>query len=117
MSVISWNCHGLGSPRVLQFLKEITLQKRPNYIFLCGTLCRRKIVEKVRAMLNFDGLISVDAAGHSRGIAFLWRNKDEVSLSSLNKNHIDVVVSTKEGNKYRLTGVYGEPDRSKRHEI
>lgn len=59
-------------------------------------------------------MISVDASGHSGGLALLWRNKDEISLSAFNKNHIDVSVSTKKGLKYRLTGIYGEPDRSKR---
>lgn len=49
-------------------------------------------------------------------MTLLWRNKEEVLFSSFNKNHIDVQVSTKEGHRYRLTGIYGEPDRSKRKE-
>lgn len=67
-------------------------------------------------MLGFDGMIAVEANGHSGGIALLWRNKDEVSLNSISKNHIDVNVSTKEGLSYRLTGIYRELDRSKRQE-
>ena len=116
MSIISWNCHGLGTPWAFQFLKEIVLQKKPNYVFLCETICKKETVEKARISLGFEGMITVEARGHSGGIALLWRHKDEVSLSSFNKNHIDVIVSTKEGIKYRLTGVYGEPDRSKREE-
>ncbi|XP_074373986.1 uncharacterized protein LOC141714363 [Apium graveolens] len=61
-------------------------------------------------------MVSVDATGHSGGLAFLWRNKDEVSLCSLNKNHIDVMVTMNSNTIFRLTGVYGEPDRSKRQE-
>lgn len=61
-------------------------------------------------------MISVDINDHSGGLALLWRNKEKISLCSFNKNHIDVIVSTKEGHKYRLIGVYGEPDRSKQHE-
>ncbi|XP_074346885.1 uncharacterized protein LOC141685694 [Apium graveolens] len=36
-----------------------------------------------------------------------------VTLRSYSKNHIDVDITTRESIKYRLTGIYGEPDRSK----
>lgn len=35
-------------------------------------------------------------------------------MTSYSKNHIDVLVESKGRNKYRLTGIYGEPDRAKR---
>uniref|UniRef100_A0A803PTF4 Uncharacterized protein n=1 Tax=Cannabis sativa TaxID=3483 RepID=A0A803PTF4_CANSA len=34
MSLLSWNCRRLGNPQVVQFLKEIVFQKKPNVIFL-----------------------------------------------------------------------------------
>lgn len=61
-------------------------------------------------------MVVVEARGHSGGIALLWRNKDEVTLCSYSKNHIDVIVLPQDGMKYRLTGVYGEPDRSRRED-
>lgn len=67
-------------------------------------------------MLNFEGMVAVDSQDHSGRVALLWRNKNEVSLKSFNKNHVDVNVSTTQGQHYHLTGVYGEPDRSKRKE-
>lgn len=35
-------------------------------------------------------------------------------MLSYSTNHIDVIIETKGWNKYRLTGLYGEPDRTKR---
>ncbi|XP_074326914.1 uncharacterized protein LOC141664858 [Apium graveolens] len=67
-------------------------------------------------MLGFEGAIAVDSQGHSGGLAFLWRNKEDVILLSLSKNHIDVLIEMKGVQKYRLTGIYGEPDRTKRME-
>ncbi|XP_074342035.1 uncharacterized protein LOC141679431 [Apium graveolens] len=61
-------------------------------------------------------MVTVESYGQSGGVALLWRNKDEVVLKSLNKNHIDVVIKSKGGLEYRLTGIYGEPDMSKRKE-
>ncbi|XP_074342605.1 uncharacterized protein LOC141680216 [Apium graveolens] len=61
-------------------------------------------------------MVIVETQGHSGGIAFLWRNKDEVNLNSYSKNHIDLTIHNKPGQLYRVTGVYGEPDRRKRSE-
>lgn len=72
MSLISWNCHGLGTPWASQFLKKIVLQKKPSYIFLCETICRDELVDRVRKSLGFKGMIAVAANGHSGGLAFLW---------------------------------------------
>lgn len=50
-------------PWALQFLKEMVLQKFPNFIFLCETICRQSVVERVRTALGFEGMIVVDASG------------------------------------------------------
>lgn len=57
-------------------------------------------------------MVAFDAHGHSGGFALLWRYKEEVSLFSLGKNHIDVGIKCENMAEYRLTGVYGEPNRS-----
>lgn len=71
MSILSWNCRGIGTPWADQFLKEIILQKRPNFIFLCETLCKKDKIEKIQKYLGFDGLIVVEAQGHSGGLTFI----------------------------------------------
>lgn len=58
----------------------------------------------------------METQGLSGGVAMLWRYKDKVSLSTYNKNHIDVAIRNKEGDNFRLRGIYGEPDRRERHE-
>ncbi|XP_074377891.1 uncharacterized protein LOC141719411 [Apium graveolens] len=116
MSILSWNCHGLGTPWAFQFLKEFVLQKRPDFIFLSEILCKQVTVEKFQQAVNFEGKMVVETQGHSGGIALLWRFQNEVTLRTFNKNHIDVFVKNKDGDEFRLTGVYGEPDRQKRKE-
>ncbi|KAL8121460.1 hypothetical protein AgCh_018259 [Apium graveolens] len=59
-------------------------------------------------------MVVVETQGHSGGIVFLWRHKEETTLKSYNKNHIDLQIVRKNGEEYRMTGVYGEPDRRKR---
>lgn len=63
MSVLSWNCHGLGTPWAYQFLKDLTCQKKPNFIFLIEILYNNKRVETVRNSLNFGGAFTVETQG------------------------------------------------------
>ena len=47
--------------------------------------------------------------GKSGGLAMLWKRDVEVELRWKGRMHIDVNVTEKDGFKWRLTGVYGEP--------
>lgn len=114
MNVLSWNCRGIGLPSNIQFLKDVVRQERPNFVFLCETKDNKGKLERVRRALGFDGLIVVDAIGKSGGLALLWRIKDQVKLNNLSKHHIDVEISVDDKAKWRLTGLYGEPDRQQR---
>lgn len=116
MSTLSWNCRGLGTPWAIQFLTETVFQKKPSIVFLCETLCKKDIVEKVRSLIRFDGAFSVDMEGRSGGLAMFWKNQDEIQLLSYSRHHIEVEVSMKDWSKFRLIGIYGEPDRAKLRE-
>lgn len=71
-------------------------------------------MKKVKNSLGFEGMVAVDCQGHSGGVALLWRHSHEVSLNSFSFNHIDVVVNVQSWCKYRLAGIYGEPNRTRR---
>ncbi|XP_062103848.1 uncharacterized protein LOC133814961 [Humulus lupulus] len=112
MSIFSWNCRGLGNPRAVQFLKDIICQKKPNFVFLCETLCKGERIKRIQYQLGFEGSLSVDAVGRSGGLALLWKHKEEIHLLSYSLNHIDVVVRVEGMSEWRLTGFYGEPNRA-----
>ncbi|KAL8116353.1 hypothetical protein AgCh_022742 [Apium graveolens] len=71
-------------------------------------------MERLRRELRFDGMLTVNAQGRSGGLALLWKMKDQVTLRSLSRNHIDVEVCCENKGRWRLTGIYGEPDRAQR---
>ncbi|XP_074352931.1 uncharacterized protein LOC141692091 [Apium graveolens] len=114
MSLISWNCQGLGPPWKLQFLQDVIRQQRPAFVFLCKTLSNMEKMEWVRSRIGFQGMIAVEAKGRSGGLAMLWKDQDQVDLLSISDNHIDIAISENGVHTWRLTGFYGEPDRSKR---
>lgn len=70
----------------------------------------------VRNVLRYEGAISIDLQGHSGGLALFWSNNNEVMFWSYSENNIDVVVEIDGWKNYRMMGVYGEPDKTKRRE-
>ncbi|KAM6599952.1 hypothetical protein CsatA_019561 [Cannabis sativa] len=95
-------------------VQDLVIQKKPNFIFLCETLCRKEVVERIRVAIGFDGLFAVDAIGRSGGVALLWRNNGDINLLRFAHNYIDVEVTSFDQGVWRLTGFYGEPNRSAR---
>lgn len=116
MSVLSWNCCGLGKPRTIRFLKEITQNKRPNIILLCETLAKKQKIEELCCMLHFAEYVAVDVQGCSGGVALLWRNKGGYKVLEAMRNYIDVEVEHNEIGRWRYTGFYGFLKHQRRRE-
>lgn len=114
MTTLSWNFQGIGPPWKFQFLQDVIHQERLTIVFLCETLCGKVKMERLRARLGFQGLLVIEAQGRSGGLAILWNETDQVSLISLSNHHIDVEVNINGMQPWRLTGFYGEPNRSQR---
>ncbi|XP_060959266.1 uncharacterized protein LOC133030514 [Cannabis sativa] len=114
MSTISWNCRGLGNPRAQQFLEDICVQKKPKFLFLSETLCKKEIVERVKVRLGFECSFAVDVVGRKGVLAFFWKNSSEAHLLGYSQNHIDVEVKISGREPWRLSGIYGEPNRAHR---
>ncbi|XP_062102829.1 uncharacterized protein LOC133812993 [Humulus lupulus] len=71
-------------------------------------------IEAVARQLQFEGCFVVDAVGRGGGLALLWKNMDEIVVRGYSHNHIDVEVSIGGLETWRLTGLYGEPNRALR---
>uniref|UniRef100_A0A803PKP9 CCHC-type domain-containing protein n=1 Tax=Cannabis sativa TaxID=3483 RepID=A0A803PKP9_CANSA len=95
---------------------EMISHKKPNFVFLCEIKCQKTKVDGLARLLGFDGVFTVDAIGLSGGLALLWKNKEDGSLLGYSNNHIDIIVHSAQAGDWRLTGLYGEPNRSRRHE-
>ncbi|KAM6550953.1 hypothetical protein CsatB_000761 [Cannabis sativa] len=115
MNAISWNCRGLGNPRAIQFLVDICVQKKPNFIFLCETLCNNDIVDRLKVRLGFENSFTVPAQGRKGGLAFLWKISTDAHLLKFSAHHIDLEVHVPGFVHWRLTRFYGEPNLSRRH--
>lgn len=116
MSMLAWNCRGLGNPPTIRLIKNIGHQKRPSIIFLSETPVKKKQVKKLCRVINFSEYIAVDGQGHSGGLAFLWKNKNGSKVNKATRNFTDFEVKNEQVGRWRYTGFYGCSERHKRHE-
>lgn len=101
-------------PWKIRFLSDAIRQERPTFVFLCETISSRQKMEWFRTSIGFEGLLTVEPQRRSGGLALLWHEADQASLLSFSTNHIDVETKVNNMRPWRLTGFYGEPNRSKR---
>jgi exonuclease III len=89
MSLISWNCRGLGNLQTVRDLYQLVKDKRPNFLFLMETKRNKRKMEVIRSQLGFDGLFVVDPVGKSGGLALLWREVEEIEIQNFSRRHIN----------------------------
>uniref|UniRef100_A0A2N9HP17 Reverse transcriptase domain-containing protein n=1 Tax=Fagus sylvatica TaxID=28930 RepID=A0A2N9HP17_FAGSY len=54
--------------------------------------------------------------GRNGGLALLWKDDANVTISNFSQHHIDLHVSSANGKWWRFTGFYGHPKAHRRHE-
>ena len=115
MKLLSWNVRGLGKPRTRLALKKILHLHRPQIFFCCETKLLARQVESVCRDFNFENCFAVDRTGMGGGLALIWRAEVNVSITSYSSHHIDALVCSESGLRWRCTGIYGHPELSQKH--
>nr|KYP34061.1 Transposon TX1 uncharacterized [Cajanus cajan] len=65
-------------------------------------------------ILNFNHWYVVDRSGRGGGLALLWKDTFDITITQANPNYINVNVKDRNNIHWRLTGFYGYPERRKR---
>ncbi|KAA3489009.1 reverse transcriptase [Gossypium australe] len=85
-------------------------QHNPNMVFFMETKVNDKRMERIRRRSGFINGIEVGADGSRGGLCLAWREECKVSLRTLSKNHIDVLIEERNVQEvWRFTGFYGSP--------
>jgi exonuclease III len=69
MSILSWNCRGLGNPRTVRDLHRLVKEKHPSLVFLMETKLQAHRFKAIRVWLGFQNVFIVDSMGRSGGLA------------------------------------------------
>ena len=116
MSILSWNCRGLGQPRTVHVLTDLVKHKKPSFVFLMETLCYRNQLECLKNKLGFENMFVVDRVGRSGGLALLWDGNYEAHLIKYATNFVDIEIRRAGMGHWRMTGYYGYPESARRWE-
>lgn len=72
-------------------------------------------MEWLQRKLGYAGLFVVEPMRRSGGLEMLWKEDSQATLTGYSRNHIDIQVRGEDNTVWRLTGLYGESNRSQRH--
>lgn len=112
MSILSWNCRGLGNPTAIRVLADLVRSKRPTIIFLMETFADTRRMESIRVQVGYKNMFVVNSAGHSGGLALLWKDDVALEVVGFSHNHIDSTIQDMDdGPEWRFTGYYGHLEK------
>jgi exonuclease III len=114
MSLVAWNCRGVGSPSTIPDLKYLVRHFNPDLLFLSETLAHRNKIEELHFLLGYDTCFHVDRTRRAGGLALFWKNSLHCQLVNFSNNHITVEIVNTTLGTWRLTSYYGYPSGGRR---
>ena len=116
MSLLVWNCRGLGNPCTGKELGDLVRAKDPSVVFIAETWADKARLKVLKNTLLFDEMFVVPRINRGGGLVLFWKNSIKVSVKTSSRNHIDSIIGEGSVGAWRFTGFYGEPVTHMRHE-
>ena len=115
MSLLVWNCRGLGNLHTEDQLVDFVWVKSLCCV-LAETWTNKVRLEQVQRHIQFKNLFVVPHCNKAGGLAIFWKEGFPLEVVKYLKNYIDSIINKGKENAWRFIGFYGEPDTTKRHE-
>ena len=74
MSLISWNCRGIGNAPTVQELRELANKFAPRVLCIVETQIGQDRAENLSSTIGFDSSFAVGSTGRSGSLALYWNN-------------------------------------------
>lgn len=94
MTLLSFNCRGLGNFSAVNSLRNLIRREAPSIIFLSETKLSSSEFHKIRDILGDFHSIAMDYVERSGVLPMMWHRDVVVDLLSLYVYHIDVMVQS-----------------------
>lgn len=73
-------------------------------------------MEQFCKSIQYAGCFVVEAQGIGGGLALMWKNDGRIEIKGSCNHYIDFEVYCEQMGRWRYTGYYGCPERSRRQE-
>ena len=110
MRLLSWNYQGLGNPWTGRSLRKIVREQAPTVCFLMETRLDKDGFEDLYSNLPFQNKNFVKRPNAGGGLAFLWKNTNNLEVINYTTNHVLEVVTKEDGFRWFLICFYGWPE-------
>ena len=92
MSILSWNCRGLGNRLTVLALKRALRVEAPKFVFLIETKLSSDSMNALKNELGYSQGVVISSVGSSGGLALLWKLDSTVEIKGIMLWYIDAVV-------------------------
>ena len=116
MTLISWNCWGLGNQRAINVLFHLVREKAPKVLFFMETKWTVEEMRSIQEDLPYRCMLAVPCTQRRSGLALLWKEEVNLNIQTYSPHHIDALIPNDEQHLWRLTGFYGWPEESQKKE-
>ena len=116
MSLLCWNCSGLGNQRTENQLVDMVRAKDPSVVFIAETWTNEARLILVQDKIKFKHTFVAPIRNKAGGLVIFWKEDFDLNIETFSKNHIDTIVNKNKDDEWRFTRFYGEPDTQNRHE-
>lgn len=100
MTILAWNCRGLGRSATISQLKESSRLYLPDVYFLCETKQSRGFVGSVCQKLRLGNWWDTwDPVGKKGGLMVAWRNRVEVKQIRKSEFCIEMLVEQEDNDE------------------
>ena len=110
MSLLCWNCRGLGNRQIVQELDDLVRAQDPTVVFLAETWLDDIRLSGIRDSLRFGHYHGVSRLTRGGGLVMFWKKDFDLQVMSSSHNHIDVLINGGKENVWRFIGFYGAPE-------
>ena len=113
MSIIVWNCRGLGNPQTIRELRDLIRAQDPAAMFIAETWLDEVRLKSLLKNYDLDQKFVVSKVTQGGGLALLWRSDFDVTVVDSSLNFIDAMINAGKENSWRFIGFYGCPETNR----
>lgn len=92
MSLLCWNCRGIGKAATVRELRDLTRQFAPSILCILETQIEGSRVEDLVDTLGYNKSYAVSSSGRSEGLGIFWHDEIKVEIIGYSQYHIDVLI-------------------------